>query len=147
MWDVSWLKQAYPTHRHIYDYAGIYYTNGDRIIVSEQFKEPQPLGTVAARTNPPAFPGISGRQLRDNDRVTIWELAPAAGPSRPPQARLVERQSVRCPDHSPPFLQPALLIRFSSCGDPAQNFVLETGLQNRLTRRFDFRSGCRNAVR
>ena len=36
VWDVSWLKQAYPTHRHVYDYAGIYYTDGDRIIVSEQ---------------------------------------------------------------------------------------------------------------
>ena len=36
VWDVSWLKQAYPMHRHIYDYAGVYYTSGDRIIVSEQ---------------------------------------------------------------------------------------------------------------
>jgi len=36
VWDVSWLKQAYPTHRHVYDYAGIYYTDGDRIIVSER---------------------------------------------------------------------------------------------------------------
>ena len=121
VWDVSWLRQAYPTHRHVYDYAGIYYTNGDRIIVSEQgvrsptssvawdtfflprgithseegaseqplrgvfleFKEPQPLGTVDARTSPPAFPGVSGKQLRDNDRVTIWELTPAAG-AQPP---------------------------------------------------------------
>jgi hypothetical protein len=120
VWDISWLKQAYPTHRHIYDFAGVYYTNGDRIIVSEQgvrsptssiawdtfflrrglthseegaseqplrgvfveFKEPQPLGAIDARTSPPAFPGISGRQLRESDRVTIWELAP--GPSGPP---------------------------------------------------------------
>ena len=36
VWDVTWLKQAYPMHRHVYDYAGVYYTNGDRIIVSEQ---------------------------------------------------------------------------------------------------------------
>ena len=122
VWDITWLKQAYPTHRHIYDFAGVYYTNGDRIIVSEQgvrsptssvawdtfflrrglthseegaseqplrgvfveFKEPQPLGAADARTSPPAFPGISGRQLRDSDRVTIWELAPAPGPSGPP---------------------------------------------------------------
>jgi hypothetical protein len=27
---------------------------------------------------------VSGRQLRDSDRVTIWELARAPGPSRPP---------------------------------------------------------------
>ena len=122
VWDVSWLRQAYPTHRHVYDYAGIYYTNGDRIIVSEQgvrsptssvawdtfslprgithseegasdqplrgvfveFKQPQPAGTVDARANPPAFPGTSGRQLRDSDRVTIWELATAPGTSGKP---------------------------------------------------------------
>ena len=122
VWDVSWLRQAYPTHRHVYDYAGIYYTSGDRIIVSEQgvrsptrsvawdtfslprgithseegaseqplrgvfleFKAPQPAGTVDARTSPPAFPGMSGKQLRDSDRVTIWELVTAPGASRPP---------------------------------------------------------------
>ena len=121
VWDVSWLRQAYPTHRHVYDYAGIYYTNGDRIIVSEQgvrsptssiawdtfslprgithseegasdqplrgvfleFKDPQPRGAVDLRTSPPAFPGTSGRQLRDSDRVTIWELTPAQGSSGP----------------------------------------------------------------
>lgn len=120
VWDVSWLRQAYPTHRHVYDYAGIYYTDGDRIIVSEQgvrsptssvawdtfslprgithseegaseqplrgvfleFKEPQP-GGIDARTSPPAFPGTSGRQLRDSDRVTIWELAGGPDTSRP----------------------------------------------------------------
>ena len=122
VWNVTWLKQAYPTHRHLYDYAGIYYTNGDRIIVTEQgvrspttstawdtfflrrgithseegaseqplrgvfleFREPQPLGTVDTRTSPPAFPGISGKQLRDSERVTIWELAPVPVPSAPP---------------------------------------------------------------
>ncbi len=115
VWDISWLKQAYPTHRHIYDFAGVYYTSGDRIIVSPEgvrtpnssvawdtfflrrglthseegaseqplrgvfveFKLPQPIGTVDARTSPPAFPGMSGKQLRDSDRVTVWELAPA----------------------------------------------------------------------
>jgi hypothetical protein len=121
VWNVSWLKQAYPVHRHVYDYAGVYYTSGDRFIVSEQgtrsptrsvawdtfvlprgithseegasdeplrgvfleFKEPQPLGTVDARTSPPAFPGTAGKQVRDGDRVTIWELAPAPGGSAP----------------------------------------------------------------
>ena len=122
VWDVSWLKQAYPVHRHVYDYAGVYYTSGDRIIVSEQgrrspttsvawdtfvlprgithseegasdqplrgvfleFKEPQPLGAVDPRTTPPVFPGNSGKQLRDNERVTIWELAPPPAPSATP---------------------------------------------------------------
>jgi len=36
VWDVSWLQRAYPTHRHLYDYAGVYYTNGDRVVVSPQ---------------------------------------------------------------------------------------------------------------
>ena len=120
VWDVSWLKQAYPVHRHLYDYAGIYYTDGDRIIVSEQgtrspthsvawdtfflprgithseegaseqplrgvfleFKQPQPVGTIDARTSPPAFPGTSGKQLRDSERVTICEItAPGASSS------------------------------------------------------------------
>jgi hypothetical protein len=100
----------------VYDYAGIYYTNGDRIIVSEQgvrsptssvawdtfflrrgithseegaseqplrgvfleFKEPRARGTVDTRASPPAFPGGSGKQLRESDRVTIWELAPGS---------------------------------------------------------------------
>jgi len=35
VWDAAWLRQAYPVHRHIYDYAGVYYTSGNRIIVSE----------------------------------------------------------------------------------------------------------------
>jgi len=36
VWDVSWLQRAYPTHRHVYDYAGVYYTSGDRVVVSPQ---------------------------------------------------------------------------------------------------------------
>src|ERR1700749_4326384 len=36
VWDVSWLQRAYPTHRHLYDYAGVYYTSGDRVIVSPE---------------------------------------------------------------------------------------------------------------
>jgi hypothetical protein len=36
VWDVAWLRQAYPVHRHVYDYAGVYYTSGDRIIASER---------------------------------------------------------------------------------------------------------------
>jgi hypothetical protein len=36
VWNVSWLPIAYPTHRHLYDYAGVYYTNGDRVVVSPE---------------------------------------------------------------------------------------------------------------
>src|SRR5678810_1086151 len=111
VWDVAWLKQAYPVHRHVYDYAGIYYTNGDRIVVSEQgrrsptssvawdtfffwrgvthseegasdvplqavfveFKEAEPLGKSDANPTARAFPGEAGKQIRDSERVVIWE--------------------------------------------------------------------------
>src|SRR5919199_342485 len=35
VWDVAWLPRAYPTYQHVYDYAGVYYTSGDRVIVSQ----------------------------------------------------------------------------------------------------------------
>ena len=34
VWDIAWLKQPYPVHRHIYDLVGIYYAPGDRAIIS-----------------------------------------------------------------------------------------------------------------
>lgn len=46
VWDVSWLQRAYPTHHHRYDYAGVYYAPGDRIIVS-QSGERRPTHTNA----------------------------------------------------------------------------------------------------
>ena len=46
VWDVSWLQRAYPTHRHLYDYAGVYYTSGDRIIVSPEGVR-RPTHTIA----------------------------------------------------------------------------------------------------
>jgi hypothetical protein len=116
VWDVAWLKQAYPVHRHIYDYAGVYYTSGDRVVVSEQgrrspttsvawdtffyrrgvthseegasdtalravfveFKEAQPRGESISNATVPAFSGGGGKQVRDSERVAIWEIVPAA---------------------------------------------------------------------
>jgi hypothetical protein len=34
VWNIAWLKQEYPVHRHQYDHVGVYYTAGDRIITS-----------------------------------------------------------------------------------------------------------------
>ncbi len=34
VWDISWLKQGYPVHRHRYPHTGVYYAPGDRIITS-----------------------------------------------------------------------------------------------------------------
>ena len=36
VWDISWLKQNYPVHRHRYDHTGVYYSPGDRIITSTE---------------------------------------------------------------------------------------------------------------
>ncbi len=49
VWDISWLKQTYPLHRHRYDLIGVYYTDGDRMIVSQQ-GERRPVSTKAWET-------------------------------------------------------------------------------------------------
>ncbi len=36
VWDISWLQQNYPIHRHRYDHTGVYYRPGDRIITSNE---------------------------------------------------------------------------------------------------------------
>lgn len=36
VWDIAWLQQEYPLHRHRYDHAGVYYASGDRIIISPE---------------------------------------------------------------------------------------------------------------
>jgi len=36
VWDISWLKQDYPRHRHRYDHTGVYYSTGDRLIISDE---------------------------------------------------------------------------------------------------------------
>jgi hypothetical protein len=46
VWDISWLKQQYPLHRHPYDLTGVYYTDGDRTIVSEN-GERRPVHTAS----------------------------------------------------------------------------------------------------
>jgi hypothetical protein len=46
VWDIAWLKQQYPLHRHQSDLTGVYYTDGDRIIISES-GERRPVHTKA----------------------------------------------------------------------------------------------------
>lgn len=36
VWDIAWLKQSYPLHRHPYDMTGVYYQSGDRVIISPE---------------------------------------------------------------------------------------------------------------
>ena len=46
VWDITWLKQQYPLHRHIYDLAGVYYMPGDRLITSTDGTK-RPVSTKA----------------------------------------------------------------------------------------------------
>src|SRR5262245_39899678 len=46
VWNISWLKQTYPLHRHPYDLIGVYYEPGDRMIVSTEGNR-RPVSTKA----------------------------------------------------------------------------------------------------
>jgi hypothetical protein len=46
VWNIAWLQQAYPVHRHRYDHVGVYYRSGDRIITSLE-GERRPVSTEA----------------------------------------------------------------------------------------------------
>jgi len=46
VWDIAWLKQDYPFHRHRYDHVGVYYHPGDRVITSLE-GERRPVSTPA----------------------------------------------------------------------------------------------------
>ena len=46
VWDVAWLRRQYPLHRHVYDLAVVYYSPGDRIIISTT-GERRPVSTPA----------------------------------------------------------------------------------------------------
>lgn len=46
VWNISWLKQTYPLHRHPYDLVGVYYQPGDRMIVSTEGNR-RPVSTKA----------------------------------------------------------------------------------------------------
>src|SRR5262245_61053498 len=114
VWDIAWLKQSYPLHRHVYDLVGVYYSPGDRIITSktgdrravssaawntvfqrrglehieEGTSEPplravfieikdEPRPDASKMDGTALFPASTAKALVDNDRVTIWEFAPA----------------------------------------------------------------------
>jgi uncharacterized RmlC-like cupin family protein len=112
VWDVSWLKRAYPTHRHLYDYTGVYYASGDRIIVnldgsrrpthtnawdtffirkgvthSEEGASDEPLKAIFLELKEPAAQGAPatastglGKNVRESDRIIIWEDFPPQDP-------------------------------------------------------------------
>lgn len=49
VWNISWLKQQYPLHRHPYDLIGVYYMPGDRSIVAVDGSR-RPVSTKAWET-------------------------------------------------------------------------------------------------
>jgi hypothetical protein len=49
-----------------------------------EFKEPNALGVVDTDTNTAAFPGMAGKNIRESERVVIWEFVPASGPAPSP---------------------------------------------------------------
>jgi len=109
VWDVSSLTPAYPTHLHLYDYTGVYYASGDRIIVnqdgsrrpthtnawdtffirkgvthSEEGASDEPLKAIFLELKEPAAQGAPatastglGKNVRESDRIVIWEDFPA----------------------------------------------------------------------
>ena len=46
VWNIAWLKQQYPLHRHLYDLVGVYYAPGDRMIISADGSK-RPVSTKA----------------------------------------------------------------------------------------------------
>jgi hypothetical protein len=44
-----------------------------------EFKEPNALGVVDTDVSSPIFPVGLGKQVRESERVAIWEFAPAPG--------------------------------------------------------------------
>jgi len=46
VWNIAWLQQEYPLHRHLYDHVGVYYASGDRIITSPEGVK-RPVSTEA----------------------------------------------------------------------------------------------------
>lgn len=112
VWDVTWLKRAYPTHRHMYDYTGVYYASGDRVIVnldgsrrpthtnawdtfflrkgithSEEGASDEPLRAIMLELKEPAAQGAPatastglGKNVRESDRIIIWQDFPPQDP-------------------------------------------------------------------
>jgi hypothetical protein len=46
VWNIAWLKQQYPLHRHVHALVGVYYAPGDRTIISTA-GERRPVSTPA----------------------------------------------------------------------------------------------------
>jgi hypothetical protein len=144
VWNIAWLKQEYPVHRHQYDHVGVYYTAGDRIITSldgerrATHTEPwnitfQPVGVTHAEQ------GASDEPLRAvfiqiKDEPRSVAASPGSEPMFPiggPTQRLDNERavvweygpagSVSPTRHS--HSRDAVLISFDAAGNPQVQYV------------------------
>jgi cytochrome b561 len=144
VWNISWLKQEYPTHRHQYDHVGVYYTAGDRIIISPEGErrashtEPwnitfQPRGVTHAEQGASDEPlRAVFVQIKDEPRTDA--PAPAADPAFPvdgPVQRLENERAVvwdyGAADSVAPMThrhaRDAVAVSFGPAGGPQVRYV------------------------
>jgi hypothetical protein len=100
VWNIAWLKQEYPVHRHQYDHVGVYYTAGDRIITSLEgvsrasHTEPwnitfQPVGVTHAEQGASDEPlRAIFIQIKDEPRAAAAPASEPAFPTDGPTQRL-----------------------------------------------------------
>jgi hypothetical protein len=144
VWNISWLKQEYPIHRHQYDHVGVYYTAGDRIITSLEGErrashtEPwnitfQPIGVTHAEQGASDEPlRAVFVQIKDGPRAD-----PTTAGSEPtfpvdgPTQRLDNERAIVWEYASPGAARPsthrhshdAVVVAFDSAGDPQVRYV------------------------
>jgi len=143
VWNISWLRQTYPLHRHVYDLVGVYYTSGDRVIVSTEGAR-RPVSTEAWST---AFQragvthveeGASDEPLRavfieikrgPRDRAAATTAEPTFPVDAPVQrldnnrATLWEYGASTAGGRAHRHAHDAVVVSFSAVGPPAARWV------------------------
>jgi hypothetical protein len=144
VWNIAWLEQAYPVHRHQYDHVGVYYTAGDRIITSlegvsrEAHTEPWNI-TFQLRDVTHAEQGASDEplravfiQIKDEPRpVAAASGSERAFPVDGPTQRLENDRALvweYAPGHagaaaSHRHIYDAVVVSFDGAGQPHAQYV------------------------
>jgi hypothetical protein len=144
IWNIAWLKQEYPVHRHQYDHVGVYYTAGDRIITSlggeprDAHTEPwnitfQPTGVTHSERGASDEPlRAVFIQIKDEPRADALPAAseplfPVDGPrQRLQNARAIVWEygaagSVRPATHR--HARDAVIVSFDAAGQPQVGYI------------------------
>jgi hypothetical protein len=144
VWNIAWLKQEYPVHRHQYDHVGVYYTAGDRIITQldgqsrASHTEPwnitfQPVGVTHAEQGASDEPlRAIFIQIKDQPRT---DAAPSASepafPADAPRQRLENERAIVWEYDSAGSVGPAthrhardaVVVTFDATGQPQVQYV------------------------